>query len=49
MEENLHQSKIIIFMKRILPSIIRIINTIFYTVLNFIKNSIKYALDQIKN
>jgi hypothetical protein len=49
MEENLQQSKFIIIMKKIWPATIRVINIIFYTIFSFIRNSVKYIIDQIKN
>ncbi len=49
MDDNLQQSKFVMFMKLIWPRTIRIINIIFYTIFTFIKNSINYMLEQFKS
>jgi len=49
MEENLQENKFLVIMKRIWPTVLRIINIIVYGILNFIKTSVKYIIDQINN
>ena len=49
-QPNLQQpSGFVIIMKKIWPTFTRILNIIFYSIFSFIKGSIKYILDQIKN
>jgi len=49
MENDLGQSRFTILIKRSLPTMIRIINTILYSIFKFIRTYVKYAIDQIKN
>lgn len=49
MEENVQENKYIVFIKRILPTVIRITTIIIYTIFNFIKTSIRYIIDQLRN
>lgn len=48
MQQNLNQSRIIILLKKIWPTIYRLINSSFYFVIHIIKSTIKSAIDQIK-
>jgi len=49
MEENLQENKLLVIMKRIWPTVLRVINIIVYGLLNFIKTMIKYIIDQIND
>ncbi len=48
MEENIQQSKFIIIMKKIWPTVYRWINASFYFILNLIRNIIKGIIEQVK-
>lgn len=49
MEENMQENKYLVFFKRILPTVIRVINITFYTIFTFIKTSVRYIMDQLRN
>lgn len=49
MEENQQQNKYIIFLKQIWPTVTRTINIVLYAIFNFLKNSVRSIIDQIKN
>ena len=41
------ENKYITFLKQIWPTVYRVINTIFYAIFNFLKQNIKFAIDQL--
>jgi hypothetical protein len=47
MYEN-QESQVKVFLKRIWPFINRLLNIIFYSLLNFIKSSVRFAIEQLK-
>jgi len=49
MEENLQENKFLVIMKRIWPTVTRVINIIVYAILNFIKTMVRYIIDQLNN
>ncbi len=49
MDENLQQNQYILILRRTMPTLIRWTKIIFYTIFMFIKNSINYMIDQMRN
>lgn len=48
MEENLQQPQWKIILKKVWPTIYRVINSVFYFLINVIKNFFKVAMDEFK-
>jgi len=48
MNENQQQSRLIVILKQIWPYVYRIINAIFYFIMNLIKTFFKYGVRMIK-
>jgi hypothetical protein len=48
MNENTQKSKYIVFLEKIWPYIYRVLNTVFYFILNLIKYFFKSAMKMVK-